>query len=366
MVAAAIVAMLTPTAASAANFVSGINIESSAVGSTLTDFPVFVDLADMPAVFWSEVTMSGGDIRIYTDTGVEVPYELASFNKASTSGALYFKAPALSASNDTLFIIHYGDSSRSGYAASATYGSQNVWKSAYKAVLHLEEEPTGQLLDSTSNGNHASSTAGAMTADDKIVGAMAGYAVELDGVNDKVEIPDASSLDWEYNDAFSVTGWVRAGVSAYFPGLLDKVTSQGSNSVGWACLNNTVSGQPDSPMMDMRSTTNYVAKKVASVDQGLDDNEWHHIACTYSGSGSAADQNLFADGALITSTSIVRNNLTSHSILNSTGIDFGDHEVAPNGAFDELRLIEEELSEDWINAEYLNTSDPSSFYTIYE
>lgn len=37
-------------------------IDSSRVAATLTDFPVYIDLADMPANFWSTVSNGGGDI----------------------------------------------------------------------------------------------------------------------------------------------------------------------------------------------------------------------------------------------------------------------------------------------------------------
>lgn len=47
--------------------VSTITIQNSKVAADLTDYPVYVDLADMSTDFWSTVADGGGDIRLYKD-----------------------------------------------------------------------------------------------------------------------------------------------------------------------------------------------------------------------------------------------------------------------------------------------------------
>jgi len=52
-----------------------ITIDNTKIDDDLTNFPVYVDLADMPDTFWNTVADGGGDIRVTTHTGT--PVELA-------------------------------------------------------------------------------------------------------------------------------------------------------------------------------------------------------------------------------------------------------------------------------------------------
>jgi hypothetical protein len=64
-----------------------LTIDSTKVPATLTDFPVYVNLADMPAEFWNTVKEGGGDIRVYKADGVtELAREVVSCVKQSTAG----------------------------------------------------------------------------------------------------------------------------------------------------------------------------------------------------------------------------------------------------------------------------------------
>ena len=69
--------------------------------------------------------------------------------------------------------------------------STNVWDSNFKAVYHMSQDPsTGGacILDSTSNANHGTPY-GNMTSDD-LVEAPVGKALDFDGVDDYIQLPD--------------------------------------------------------------------------------------------------------------------------------------------------------------------------------
>lgn len=351
--------------ASAASSFVVITIDSANIDSNLSDFPVFVDLSDMPADFWNNVTSSGGDIRVYDASISELPYELVSFSTSSSTGSLFFKAPQLSTTVDSKFIIHYGDNTKTAYAANHAYGSENVWKSSYNAVLHFEQAPTGLILDSTANGNHASSTAGAMTAGDKVDGGIAGSAVEMDGTDDRIQIAHDSSISWEYNDEFTISGWVKVGSSGHYHGLAAKIQGAGSLGKGWVCESETISSPTgDTPQLSLLSTVTYKAAVRENTDIQLDDNDWHYIACTYDGSSNASGINLFVDGDVMTNLYTVRDNLTNHSITNTGPVEIGNHSAPVKQTMDELRFSTEEMTEEWMKAEYLNMSNTTAFYTI--
>jgi len=65
--------------------------------------------------------------------------------------------------------------------------TQSVWDSSYKAVYHMNNNPSGGagcIKDSTSNKNHGTS-GGSMTSDDLING----RAIEFDGTDDYIQLP---------------------------------------------------------------------------------------------------------------------------------------------------------------------------------
>ena len=128
-----------------------LTVRHETVDANLTDFPVYINLANLPAGFFTNVQSDGDDIRITKIDGVtEVPYELVSINTTLKTGELHFKADLASTTN-TEFYLYYANSGALGYAAGATYGSRNVWTNGYEAVYHLETSPVSALVDSTSN-----------------------------------------------------------------------------------------------------------------------------------------------------------------------------------------------------------------------
>ena len=68
-----------------------IVINSAAIDSELTDFPVYLDLSDFDAEFFTNVATDGGDIRITTSDGVtEVAREIVAIDTGAQTGELYF------------------------------------------------------------------------------------------------------------------------------------------------------------------------------------------------------------------------------------------------------------------------------------
>ena len=129
-----------------------ITVDHTKVGSTLTDFPVYVDLSNLPSGFHTNVKSDGGDIRVTRSDGTtECPREIVFYDAANDKGELHFKANSLSSTTDTDFYIYYGNASASDYATDATYGAENVWDSNFKIVHHLKDSTTSSVLDSTSN-----------------------------------------------------------------------------------------------------------------------------------------------------------------------------------------------------------------------
>lgn len=119
-----------------------LTIPSSKVASDIDDFPVRVNLSDMPGHFWEHVTIDGSrrgeDIRVTVDSGGspgdEVPREVVFLDRDGLEGLLFFKADLLSAS-DNVFYIHYGEHYTEP-EPDAVNGRYGVWEDEL-AVWHL-------------------------------------------------------------------------------------------------------------------------------------------------------------------------------------------------------------------------------------
>jgi hypothetical protein len=190
-----------------------ITVQNSQVGSDETNFPVYVDLADLGSDFFTNVNADGGDIRVTNSGGVaEMPREVVDVNKGAETGELHFRADSLSSSSPTIFYIYYGNSGASDYAVTATYGRNNVWSNNYDAVYHLEEEASG----TTSNNLYVDSTGNGNDGDDRVsasdqTGRM-GNGQELDGSDDFIDMGDV--LDFADPANFTLESWIRPTIPA--------------------------------------------------------------------------------------------------------------------------------------------------------
>ncbi|MBV2132058.1 hypothetical protein KRX52_04505 [Pseudomonas sp. MAP12] len=127
-----------------------VTVPAASVGETLSGFPVYVDLASMPAAFWSvRPHKDGRDVRVKDAGGADLPFHLVRVNPRAKTGSLFVKLDLSSASPST-FYVHWGNA-----ALSAVSGAP-VW-SDYHRVYLFHPSPTdgtGQL-DVTGSGTLA-------------------------------------------------------------------------------------------------------------------------------------------------------------------------------------------------------------------
>lgn len=206
-----------------------LTVASGTVSADLTDFPVQVDLSDMPAVFWDRVTSDGGDIRIRTTAGAEVEIDLPLFDYENQEGVLFFKAGSVPSGSAATWNIHYGDSSLSAPGVSGTYGRDAVWED-YEFVVALGDgeeavkDRTGKAPDAVAGaGPHGFATIplGETTREADVTGGHQG--VVFDGTH--FYIADTNKLykydtDWTEIDSVSdITTDISGSVADHSSGL---------------------------------------------------------------------------------------------------------------------------------------------------
>lgn len=121
-----------------------VTIESGTVNSDLIDFPVMIDMNDMPASFWLGVRSDGGNIRAYTADGLTmIPIDVTYINTATGRGRMFVKHTVTTGS-DTVFKIKLLDTLTTALAVTDPNGRNAVW-SDYEVVWQfpIEDNRTG-------------------------------------------------------------------------------------------------------------------------------------------------------------------------------------------------------------------------------
>jgi hypothetical protein len=186
-----------------------ITVNSAYIDEDVTHYPIPIILGasvgegsdDLSCIF-DEVGSNRKKIAVTKYDGTTQIYvEIDYWDETAEKAVLWVSKSDLtlaSASPTTLYI--YYDSSKpdnTGYVSDVTdAAAQNVWDSDFVGVWNMAQDPTGGsgcIKDSTSNGNHGTPN-GSMTTGDLVVGPF-GKALDLDGNDDEVEIPDDGTLD---------------------------------------------------------------------------------------------------------------------------------------------------------------------------
>lgn len=152
-----------------------ITIASTSIDEDLSEFPVYVDLEDLPTEFHTNVLSTGCDIRmVEPDDATETAFELEFYDDTTDDGELYFMADTLWSGHDTTFYMYYGSSTASCYGDTDTYGTENTWNADYKMVIHMDASMTDSIGDHTTVmvGSYGASTT------------LMGKGLTADGTND--------------------------------------------------------------------------------------------------------------------------------------------------------------------------------------
>ena len=315
------------------------------VAATLTDYPAYVDLSEMPASFWSEVTNGGGDIRVYSDAGLstELAREVVTCATATDTGEVHVKVPSLTTSTVLYITV---DGAASEPSASSTYGSQAVW-TGYTAVHHMNES-SGSMLDSTSNGEHGTFQGNLPTPIDAVLG----KGQSLDGTGDYITSPLTQS-DFAGLSSLTASAWMNSSTSSRQ--AIFSTISGGDSVFGidlWSDGRIRVAVY--------RTTGGYLTLFTSASTYA--DGENHLVAFRYTGNRLA----IIVDGAEENSTTFTTSTIKDENTGTNLNLKIGEgtsHEFL--GVLDEARIFGE-VSTDWHLTEYNNQSDVAGFWTIAE
>jgi len=326
-----------PVTPPAAPYWKKITFGGYTLPTTLNNFPAMVTFQEEMDDFSYTTFLSavGSDLRFYSDTNksVELNYEIEQWNTNGTS-YLWVQVPALS--KDTAIWAYWGDATLATPPAYTTDGS--TWASEFAGVWHLNDAG-GISTDSTAAGRD-----GTYNGTTSIPGRI-GNARSFAGAH-SVTL-SASSLA-SITNAATVSFWQWGGDNA-------QCTIFGASDSANRRVLQAHLPWDGSIYWDAGNTAYDRINKAAGTAEYK--NEWSHWSFTKNAS----------DGTM----RIYRNGTLWHSgtgkprtVYGAVNFRLGSNATGGEtykGSIDEFRLCNVERSADWLQACYLNQSDPIAF-----
>jgi hypothetical protein len=324
-------------------YMKDITIDHTKVESDLTGFPVLIDVFDSD--LRTKVQADGDDIA-FTLNGRSLPHEIELFDQQYNSTHAHLIAwikADLSSTSDTVLTMYYSNPSI-GRQENPT----EVWRSDYAGVWHLGESG-GDAIDSTFFGLSGTINGDVSQNQDGI----AGSCYEFNGINGNVNFGDPSDghLDFGEN-SFTYCLWVRIDQST---GNYQLPLFKGGTTTfdpGYEFETNTAGTDLKAEVAD--GTAQVISDSI-SVTFG----QWIYLVAVVDVGTSLL--RFYRNGALVgTSKDISSLGDTS----NSESLQISPSSYPINGAVDEVRVISEARTAEWILTEYRNLNDLSSFYSV--
>lgn len=353
-----------------------IVVDHTKVDQSFNEFPVYVDLSDMPSAFHSHVKSDGGDIRLTEDDGVtSVPREVVFYDSSTDTGEVHFKGD-ISSTTDTTFYLYYGNSSASDLADSHTYGAENVWSrtsnGSYDAVYHLHESGNGttdEYKDSTSNDWDGKGGTSAYPT--QITGKL-GNGQEFNGSNDYIALKKYYSNT--YIGRLAASAWAKVPSTGGDWSIVDFDRSEFYTCAA-GIPNSSAGGEGDYLGFHTKDGNSGSIYDMWSSQSGIRNNSWRHITWVY----YSQYKYMYIDGSQDSNTQysmgLGRTDSTRYGVIGN-GSEASSFNGSMNsnyfeGSIDELRITDTDAyttpdttDAQWISTEYNNQSSPSTFYSV--
>ncbi len=314
-----------------------LTINKEQIGEELTDFPIVVQLDSAQSHLFNTVREDGHDLVFTDKNNQKLSHEIESFDKNSKEATIWVKVPTLKPTEDTVLYLFYGNP-----VAEDNQNKEDVWSNGFVAVHHLNQDPSGSILDST-NHNFDGTQNGGMNRNDNLVRGKIGQALNFDA--DRIDLGTNIHVDY-----LTVQAWAKRDTS----GTSQQITSNNlSGHLEWQLFhisNGQYRLRIDTPNNFHTVTSN------ASVDTGV----WHQVSATYDGqisklyvNGSVDNEQTHPEGGPIKTISNRNRSIGGDSASSSW-----------DGLLDEIRISSAARSSAWISAEYANQSGDEDFLTI--
>jgi hypothetical protein len=236
------------------------------------------------------------------------------------------------------------------------YWSTNVWDGNFRAVYHMNQDPSGgsgAIKDSTPHVHHGT-PAGAMTSADLVDGKI-GKAIDFDGDNDFINVGNVLDVT---TGSITLEGILKTS-AATTQALFQKAYDIDVTKPGYSIYLRT-----SNPYVRMVASDGVDAAFQAVSPTNIQDGVFHHIVGIWDSSSHAVSS--YVDSSLEGSTT----NVDIDSLTNAENFEIGRNqnagfpEIYLYGILGEARISNTARSASWIKATYY--SNWNDFVTFSE
>jgi hypothetical protein len=326
-----------------------ITVNKSQVNGSVSDFPVYINLDDLPDSFFDNCNNNGSDLRVTLGDGSsELAREVVFVDKTANTGELWFKTPSLTSASNGNFYIYYGNSSATEPGAATTYGSQNVWSNGFVAVYHMNAVTNGtaSVLDSSASAYHGTPYGGMST----IAVSKMGNSILFDGSNDYINFGTASLAN--LTNQMYVSTWIYPNAYGNYGGIITRQKNTPFDG-GWGLVQNSFA-------LDKLSSINFNSgsHEHALVLNNPLTSTWNYL----SSRNLSGTRTLFLNSIAQETSTTIATASPSQMVAGRFYFDFNNHYF--NGRIDEIRVVNKSRNNNWITTEYNNQNNASAFYTV--
>jgi hypothetical protein len=319
-----------------------IIINSSKVSADLTNFPVLIDVTDSD-LKTGKVQSDADDILFFDQTGVKLDHEIENFQQNSSLGRViaWVRVPSLSSVSDTNITMYYGNS-----AVNSQENVNGVWID-YVGVWHLSET-SGNVLDSTSYSEDGTIQGTDVTQG---VTGIIGGAYNFGSGDGRIDFSDPTDGHLDIGTGnFTMSFWLKSNHSSEYQRAVYK-GAHTDTTPGYGFYRR----DSDNCILTAGDSSSR-AKTTAVV---LTDNAWTYIVAVVDRS---TDEFIGYYNSIPTSPEDISALLGSMD--SSIILSFGRADQEINGSLDDVRLTNSARSLSWIQTEYNNQYDPTSFISV--
>ena len=314
-------------------------VQSGQVPSTQTNFPVYVDLSALGITTLADAQ----SVRVYSDSSktTELAREIVSASE------MHVLVPSLT----TTFTIYVSwNGTDSDYAVTATYGRNAVW-SNYKAVWHMDAAST-VLVDSTGNTSLAKEGYPTLGA------AAIGNGIHFNGSSTAYDTNTQNVIGTSVA-AFTFQYWMKQD-SVLAKNIVTFQSPDNTSAYSLFSQTTTTSAMRFAFRNNAGALVYFDTAGTFSIGSFY---QFHH---TYDGSTMRTYMDGVVDVNTASQTGVYNGGATDWTIIAANrrngSIKDGPLLEVFNGYLDEIRVLTNTLSADWITTEYNNQSSPSTFW----
>ncbi|MFW9913727.1 MAG: hypothetical protein ACFFEU_14715, partial [Candidatus Thorarchaeota archaeon] len=336
-----------------------LTIDHTKVSSDLEEFPVLVDIYDSDLK--TDARPDGKDIKFTVGSEIldhEIELFDSNYNTTHAHLVAWVNVPLLSASTDTTLTMSYGAPD-----ASIPENPHQIWDD-YESVWHLSEQSgNGSFIEDSSQNYHDGMPVQTTFMQNAKIGdaryfqdAAGNYIPFIDGDDIFDGWGDFQFSFWVYFDYSSDAEWTDVEPRVFEKGTSITLVRTFRQSTGWPA--GEASFQPD---------IHFDSGHNSWVNVGVKRQTWNYVVYKYESTGDGVLRAYsYADGTLLDSSSDSGMGLGDRlrDDLNIFMIGLYGGGQVHLGGIDEFRTMMGYKSVDWIQTEYANQYDPSSFLSV--